>query len=438
MPGPHIARIDQTAPALWSFTFRAPALTLVIAAVPGTRPGFAFLQRRPEGEHLSADGRVRALRELLEGGEVIALTASDVALELHVQCHDAVRVIRADDGGLRIVDASSDPPLPSLVIPSQGAPLEPEPPILATHCSHLTEQERLEARQVLKSVQRRLRNRIEAIERDEERARQYEQQALRVRSLVAVAARLPRGATALEGIDYSSGEAVPITLALDPARSAREQLEEVFSRARRMKRGEAVRRARVQEARSATEAVQAALAAIEQATDPQQVRSASSHALGALPPGSRPRVQRSPRAAERPSARETPGAPLDCAREYTAMDGTRILVGRDARSNDMLTTRVARPHDVWMHARGFTGSHVVIPMARGKVPNAEALVDAATLAAHFSDARGNDFVEVSWCERKFVRKPKGAPPGLVTLAREKTLRLRFEPERLQRLLGTVR
>jgi len=79
----------------------------------------------------------------------------------------------------------------------------------------------------------------------------------------------------------------------------------------------------------------------------------------------------------------------------------------------------------------------VIVMERGAQPGAQALLDAATLAAHFSSARGEEAVEVAWCERRHVRKPKGASPGLVVMLREKTIQLRMESARLQRLLQTV-
>ena len=91
-----------------------------------------------------------------------------------------------------------------------------------------------------------------------------------------------------------------------------------------------------------------------------------------------------------------------------------------------------------MHVRGRTGSHVVVRMAKGKSPPPQTLVDAATLAAYFSDARGEPCVEVSWCERRFVRKPKGAAAGAVTLSHEKTIVLRWEQSRLERLLATLR
>jgi predicted ribosome quality control (RQC) complex YloA/Tae2 family protein len=134
-------------------------------------------------------------------------------------------------------------------------------------------------------------------------------------------------------------------------------------------------------------------------------------------------------------AKEAPRVPYT---EYAGWGGGRILVGRGAADNDALTLRVAKPHDVWMHARGVAGAHVVVPLARGAQCPQGLLLDAATLAAHHSDARGADFVEVTWTERRYVRKPRKSPPGSVALDREKVLALRPEAERLARLLASRR
>jgi predicted ribosome quality control (RQC) complex YloA/Tae2 family protein len=83
------------------------------------------------------------------------------------------------------------------------------------------------------------------------------------------------------------------------------------------------------------------------------------------------------------------------------------------------------------------GAHVVIPVEKNAEVSSELLLDAATLAAHHSDAKGEPRVEVSYVEVKFVRKPKGAAPGAVTYTRDKTVLLRLEPERLQRLLASA-
>ena len=106
------------------------------------------------------------------------------------------------------------------------------------------------------------------------------------------------------------------------------------------------------------------------------------------------------------------------------VEGYEILVGKGSHENDALTFDVAEPHDVWLHAGGGTpGSHVVIRNpARGEVPRG-VLEAAASLAAHYSKARGAPFVKVDWCKRSDVSKPRGAPAGLVELKRFKTLKV---------------
>jgi predicted ribosome quality control (RQC) complex YloA/Tae2 family protein len=81
------------------------------------------------------------------------------------------------------------------------------------------------------------------------------------------------------------------------------------------------------------------------------------------------------------------------------------------------------------------GAHVVAPGV-GEAPDSRTLGDAALLAVHFSSARGQDGVEVAWTRCKYVRKPKGSPPGSVIVTQEKVLRVRADEGRLQALLRT--
>jgi predicted ribosome quality control (RQC) complex YloA/Tae2 family protein len=74
-------------------------------------------------------------------------------------------------------------------------------------------------------------------------------------------------------------------------------------------------------------------------------------------------------------------------------------------------------------------------MGRLEEPSADILVDAAHLAMHFSEARGQTGVEIIYTRRRYVAKPRGAAPGSVRILKEKTLLLELEPERLARLLG---
>ncbi|WP_242341491.1 NFACT RNA binding domain-containing protein, partial [Anaeromyxobacter sp. SG66] len=150
--------------------------------------------------------------------------------------------------------------------------------------------------------------------------------------------------------------------------------------------------------------------------------------------GAGPRPQqpaRSRSAAERARAREE-AVPY---RAFRSASGAAILVGRGAAENDRLTLRVARGNDLWLHARGIPGAHVVVRLEKGRGPDQDTLLDAANLAVHFSDARGEPQADVAYTRAKFVRKQKGAAPGAVTYSQEKVLLLRSEPQRVERLLA---
>ena len=120
-------------------------------------------------------------------------------------------------------------------------------------------------------------------------------------------------------------------------------------------------------------------------------------------------------------------------RRYRSSDGYEIVVGRGARENDELTFRVARSYDTWMHAADYPGSHVVVrARSRDELVPHRTLVEAARLAAHFSQARKDAKVAVNYTQRKFVSKPRGAAPGLVYLSTFRTLLV--EPaEELERI-----
>ncbi|MEP6637305.1 MAG: NFACT family protein [Acidobacteriota bacterium] len=108
-------------------------------------------------------------------------------------------------------------------------------------------------------------------------------------------------------------------------------------------------------------------------------------------------------------------------RRYRSSDGYEILVGRAAQTNDRLTFSVARPHDLWLHAADYPGSHVVVRnQTRSDIPH-RTVIEAAQLAAKFSQAGDDSKVTVHYTPRKFLSKPKGAAPGLVRMSTFKTL-----------------
>jgi predicted ribosome quality control (RQC) complex YloA/Tae2 family protein len=102
--------------------------------------------------------------------------------------------------------------------------------------------------------------------------------------------------------------------------------------------------------------------------------------------------------------------------------GYTIYIGKSAANNDELTFRFAHKEDTWLHARGVSGSHVVIShKAKGKEIPKPVLEAAAALAAFNSKAKHSSLVPVAYTLRKFVRKPKGTDPGAVVVEREKVV-----------------
>ena len=107
----------------------------------------------------------------------------------------------------------------------------------------------------------------------------------------------------------------------------------------------------------------------------------------------------------------------------TSPDGFEILYGESATANDHLTTKLARPNDIWLHARQITGAHVIIRTTVktcNNVPNSTLLFAAKIAAAH-CDAKHSSVVPVDRTFKRYVRKPKGSPPGFVLYVNEKTI-----------------
>ncbi len=123
---------------------------------------------------------------------------------------------------------------------------------------------------------------------------------------------------------------------------------------------------------------------------------------------------------QKPSAGRN--APVDAhPRRYLTSDGWTILVGRNNAENDRLTNGSARD-DLFFHAQGCPGSHVILKReGRRQKPSEAALKEAASLAAYWSKARHSRTVPVNCTEVRYVRKPRGGAPGLVTIQNEVTL-----------------
>lgn len=194
-----------------------------------------------------------------------------------------------------------------------------------------------------------------------------------------------------------------VTVPLDPALRPHENAERLYEQARRRDKADARLPELVAEAERDRDRWMSVIAALEAGEVPEGVEAAL----------------RRPEAAERAAASaDDERLPW---RPYRTSGGIEVRVGRSSRDNDRLTFGHAAPGEVWLHARSVPGSHVVLRWREEGAPPARDLEEAAVLAAYYSKARSSGTVAVDWTRRRYVRKPRGAPPGRVSLIQARTI-----------------
>jgi predicted ribosome quality control (RQC) complex YloA/Tae2 family protein len=219
--------------------------------------------------------------------------------------------------------------------------------------------------------------------------------------------------------DYYADDAPIIEINVDQNKSLQEEAQARFSRYAKAKRAAQEIEARVERIEKELEGLRAREAELESI-----IREEDEAALQTFGGEKRPEKKS---AARQKSSDNIPGA-----RRFRSSDGYEILVGRQARDNDHLTFRIARPHDLWLHAADYPGSHVIVRNStRAEIPH-RTVIEAAQLAAAYSQARRDAKVDVHYTQRKFISKPKGAAPGLVRMSsfRSITVEPRASLERL--------
>jgi predicted ribosome quality control (RQC) complex YloA/Tae2 family protein len=208
--------------------------------------------------------------------------------------------------------------------------------------------------------------------------------------------------------DYYSEGAPEIEIDVDENTSLQDEAARYFARytkAKRATEGITERQAKLAETITALQERKAELERIVAARD--ETALALFEGIGETKPSKK---------IKRKSADKIPGV-----RRYRSSDGYEILVGRAAHTNDQLTFRIARPHDWWLHAADYPGSHVVIRNhTRSEIPH-RTIIEAAQIAAKFSQAGDDSKVTVHYTQRKFLSKPKGGAPGLVRMSTVRTI-----------------
>lgn len=433
LAGARIRRVDRPTSELLTLELAAGERAVLLLSVAAAASGLGIVRERPRGRPIDSFGML--LRRKLEGGTIVGLEAESRGARLIVDGADGLVVLEAihtrDGRGFRLVDAAghrlheTTRELAALdaSVPVDESTLAERGALLASALSTHTRVARRNA--CVGAIERavnRLRRAITAVSADAARATDAETLRHEADLLMSAGGDDRAGRTTIEVLDWMQDPPAPRSIALDPSRRPREEADRRYRRARRLERGVAIaaeRRAKLMReldplndllARAQAADDEASLAEIEDALD----------GYGLAP--AEPKTSRTAQVARTPY------------REFRSLRDVPIWVGKNAADNDELTVRMARPHHLFLHARGRAGAHVIVALAKGSVCDESTLVDAATLAAHFSDARGETVVEVLHAERRHVRKRKGSPVGAVQVDREKVMQLRLEPARLARLL----
>jgi predicted ribosome quality control (RQC) complex YloA/Tae2 family protein len=193
---------------------------------------------------------------------------------------------------------------------------------------------------------------------------------------------------------------------LDPNLSAVENAQAYFARYRKAREAEERVPPLLAEAQRAASYLGDLQALVEVAEDMAAIRALRHEVAEATGSMSRQRESKA-------SSRSAP------YRRVALTDGYEALVGTSAAGNAAVTFDIARADDLWLHARGVPGAHVIL---RDSPPD-DVIERAAALAAHHSASRTANSVEVDVAKRRYVKKIPGGPPGLVRYSNERTLRV---------------
>ncbi|PID58262.1 hypothetical protein CSB45_04125 [candidate division KSB3 bacterium] len=224
--------------------------------------------------------------------------------------------------------------------------------------------------------------------------------------------RLKKGMSRARIIDYYHPEHAEIEIELNPRLNPSQNAQHCFKRYNKLKQGQVIAEQRLADAEQEIAYLEELQFFVEDANSLTELRRLKKEA-------------QDKHALNKPQKNMLPPKPKEPAkpfRRFMSSDGFEVYVGRSSRENDLLTQKYARPDDIWLHAHRAPGSHVLILNRRRKmaIPG-QTLQEAASLALYYSKLRCSGKADVMYTARKHLKKPKGAPPGLVTVSQFQTI-----------------
>ena len=227
---------------------------------------------------------------------------------------------------------------------------------------------------------------------------------------------LKRGLKEVEVVDYTIDPPTPVKVTLDERLGPKENCEKYFKRAKKGKTALTMLATRIPQTERELEYIQNLIYEIEAAETGPDLDAAQDELVEAG-------YMKRDEATKKKGPVEAQAEPI---RRSVSSEGFELLCGKTGAGNDLIVKRYGKDGDIWFHAKGCPGSHVVIKVAgRADELTKKTIEEAATLAAKHSKAANAAKVEVIYTDCCHVRKPKGAPPGTVTVSEYKTVVVRM-------------
>ena len=265
----------------------------------------------------------------------------------------------------------------------------------------------------------RVRRKIALQEKEYQQTQNRDQLRISGELITANLYRMERGATKLSAENYYEDGCPVMEIRLDPRLSPQENAAKYFKQYTKAKTAEKILQEQLQRGRSELVYLESVLQQLQQAESEQDFNDIRAELTDGGYLRSRGKKQ---------GGFQRPSKP----REFRSTAGLRILVGRSNRQNDHLTTKVADHRDIWLHTQKIHGSHVIL-CTNGAEPDEQSLLEAAMLAAYYSQGRESSKVPVDYTPVRYVKKPNGAKPGMVTYTTYKTMYVTPDGEQIKSL-----
>jgi predicted ribosome quality control (RQC) complex YloA/Tae2 family protein len=234
--------------------------------------------------------------------------------------------------------------------------------------------------------------------------------------------RIKRGMREAEVLDYRQDPPRSVLIPLDESLDPSANVQRYFKKYKKAKRGLEIASQRMEETEREIVYLESVLFEIEAAEDAEEVETIRQEL-------EEERILPVPKKQKAGKEKKEKSLPV---RRFRSTEGLEILCGKHNLGNDYLLRHLAKENDLWFHSQGLPGSHVLLKTGKGN-PKLESILEAATIAAHYSRGSGSTRLPVDYTPVKNVHRPKGAKPGMVTYFHQKTIQVKPDKEKVERL-----